>query len=311
MPGAYAHLTLVSRLRSPIFLENLEGFPREAIGKIMKWGKFCELGAVSPDYPYLAVMDSDAKRWADIMHYDATGDRLKAGIELVRSLNGNAQDKTLAWLLGFAAHVAMDVTIHPVVELKVGPYAENSTAHRVCEMNQDVFIFSGINVGEIKRAEFIDPGIGACGSKDDPHLLDPDIKGVWVEMLKQSSTPEEFMSNPPDVDQWHKWFILMVDKIGEELSPMFPFARHMLVEGGVAYPRRDELDEQYIFQLDTPHGKMDYTEIFERAVRSAGNLWATIATGVFNNSSNYLTEIHNWDLDTGRRIDGVLEFWRA
>ena len=37
----------------------------------------------------------------------------------------DAQQKGLAWLLGYCAHVATDVTIHPVVEMKVGPYDEN------------------------------------------------------------------------------------------------------------------------------------------------------------------------------------------
>ena len=52
-------------------------------------------------------------------------------------MEGEEKRKRLAWLFGYAAHVTMDVTIHPIVELKVGPYAENKRAHRVCEMHQD------------------------------------------------------------------------------------------------------------------------------------------------------------------------------
>ena len=75
------------------------------------------------------------------MHYERTGDMVKAGIEFIRGLSGEEKRKALAWLFGYTAHVITDATIHPVVELKVGPYAENKTDHRICEMNQDAYIF--------------------------------------------------------------------------------------------------------------------------------------------------------------------------
>ena len=33
-----------------------------------RWNPFCELGAVSPDFPYLAVGVKTAKKWGDLMH---------------------------------------------------------------------------------------------------------------------------------------------------------------------------------------------------------------------------------------------------
>jgi len=49
MPGAYAHITLVNEFRNSERLENIEGFPREAMIALFKWFKYCELGAVSPE----------------------------------------------------------------------------------------------------------------------------------------------------------------------------------------------------------------------------------------------------------------------
>lgn len=59
-------------------------------------------------------------------------------------------------------HVAADITVHPVVELKVGPYAQNQTAHRTCEMNQDAFIWQRLNLGELGYADRVQQNIGSC-----------------------------------------------------------------------------------------------------------------------------------------------------
>lgn len=68
MPAAYAHLTLVNVLKERRNLEKIPGMPRPAVIAVGKYAKFCELGAVSPDYPYLALGDADAAKWADAMH---------------------------------------------------------------------------------------------------------------------------------------------------------------------------------------------------------------------------------------------------
>lgn len=127
MPGAYAHITLVNMLREPKRLESIKSFPTDAISAILDYFKFCELGAVSPDYPYLALGDSNAKKWADEMHYTRTGSMIHAGVRLLKNMQGESKRKGLAWLLGYSAHVATDVTIHPVVELKVGDYDNHKT----------------------------------------------------------------------------------------------------------------------------------------------------------------------------------------
>jgi len=94
------------------------------------------LGAVNPDYPYLALGDSGAAAWADEMHYNHTVAMMHSGIKHIHDISdNNARGKCIAWLLGYAAHVTTDVTIHPIVQLKVGPYEQNKKGHRVCEMN--------------------------------------------------------------------------------------------------------------------------------------------------------------------------------
>jgi len=53
--------------------------------------------------------------------------------------------------------VVADVTIHPILELKVGSYAEHKMGHRTCEMHQDAYIFQRLNLGDVGLSEHLVP----------------------------------------------------------------------------------------------------------------------------------------------------------
>lgn len=312
MPGTYAHITLVNILKATSRLEQLDGFPVEAITAVLDYFKFCELGAVSPDYPYLVLGNAHANRWADFMHLTRTGDLVKAGVARVRGLQGEAQRKGLTWLLGYAAHIAADVTVHPVIELKVGTYEQNKTAHRVCEMHQDAYIFQRLNLGEVGISEHLDSGIGRCNDSQDKKNLDHDIVALWTGMLRDVHT-DEFSANAPDPALWHRGFLLMVEKIAEEGNRLLPIARHVAADvAGLTYPAVEDIDkEEFIDSLAVPpQGWMSYDEIFERAVTNTGGLWLAIARNVFGDAPAELAQIGNWSLDTGRDDEQHnLVFW--
>lgn len=86
-------------------------------------------------------------------------------MDVVKTLTGNVRDKAFAWLLGYTAHVITDTTIHPVVEPKVGPYAQNKTAHRECEMHQDAYIFQRLNLGGVGVAD-LESSLERCSLAD-------------------------------------------------------------------------------------------------------------------------------------------------
>ena len=309
MPGAYAHITLVNIARETRRLEAVRGFPSEAILALQRHLPFCELGAVSPDYPYLAIANEEAKAWADAMHYSSTGERIKTGVAETKKLAGADRLKAFAWLAGFAAHMITDVTIHPVVELKVGPYEQNQTAHRVCEMNQDAHIYQRLRLGPIGMAEHLDSGIGKCNGPGGPSQLDPLIAALWRTMLALSA-PAALAGSPPDVDLWHRSFVSAVDKI-EEGGRLFPIARHLAVNCGLTYPDAAQIDQQYIASLATPDGPKTYDEIFDKAMGNVIRLWRALAGGVFLGESEYMTKFGDWNFDKGTDEAGRLVFWGA
>ncbi len=307
MPGTFAHITLVKQMTG--HLDGIAGLPTGAKTAYLDYAKYCELGSVSPDYPYLALGDGDALQWADNMHYIRTGEMILSGTRALAAMGpGGTRDKCLAWLLGYAAHVAMDVTIHPIIQLKVGPYAQNKTDHRICEMHQDAYIYLRLNLDEIGLAEPLRAGIAACGAPGDDGALDPDIAGLWRTMLAEVY-PGTFAQAPPDIDSWHRGFVSVIDAI-EEGQRLLPLARHLGVDSGLTYPAVDNIDDQYISALETPETPMDYDTIFDRAAANVGAVWSWVGRDVLNEDGNLVEDnIGDWNLDTGRDENGDLVFW--
>lgn len=303
MSGAYAHLTLV-HFMDEVRLEAIRGFPPRAIGALLENLKYCELGAVSPDYPYLCLGDGDARTWADLMHWQSTGQVIRAGVQRLQQMSGRAAEKGLAWLLGYAAHVATDVTIHPVIALKVGGVTGHDAEHRTCEMHQDAHAFQKLNVGPLGLSDFLRGGIGACGSGG---RLDEDIRTLWTGMLKDVHTLE-YDRNPPEPDRWHGQFERVLDLAGG--GYLFPLARHVAAGMGLAYPQPADIDPQFVRNLPTPHGGlMEYDELFEFILQNIGRTWKSIAEAVIDGAPGELAWVGGWNLDTGRDDYDHLVFW--
>lgn len=304
MAGTYAHLTLVTLLGSPNELKGLGGLDPKALGPLLSYSKYTELGAVSPDYPYLTITGKSAKGWADAMHYERTGDRLRAGVEYVLRLEGEEKYKALAWILGFTSHIITDISIHPVVELKVGPYAENAKHHRVCEMHQDVFIYQRMNVGEIYCGNFIHDGIAACSGKNK-HTLDPLVQSVWDHMLRTVDN-DRYASEPPEFNKWHRRFRRMISAAGT--GKFLPCSRHLLAAKGVEFPKK--ASDGYIRGLAAPGGRqMDYEDIFLKAKDNVRHFWGLVCRYCLTDDKPDLSVIRNWDLDTGRDESGTITLY--
>ncbi|HET8790961.1 MAG TPA: zinc dependent phospholipase C family protein [Modicisalibacter sp.] len=309
MPGAYAHITAVN-IASEI--SRLEGanVSKQLVLAAAKYLKLVELGAVSPDYPYLDIsIGSSAKAWADKMHYTDTGEMIRAGLELLPEAPAEDREKALAWLMGYAAHVVTDLTIHPVVESRVGPYAQNAKEHRICEMHQDAHVFQRLGLGPVGIAEHLDSGIGRC-SEPESDDLDSVVALLWRQMLERVY-PHEYASNPPNPCDWHSGFKTIVDA-AEEGYKLFPFARHVAAGQGLTYPAQEKIDSSYIESLATPGNiPMHYDDIFDHAVENILVMWRDMGEALERADAPLFAKLGAWNLDTGRDADGQYVYWRV
>ena len=311
MAGAYAHLTVVSKATTESELEEL-GLSNNAIIALEDWLTFTSLGSISPDYPYLAITEKH-KKWADLMHLAMkTKSFILKGIEEVKAIE-EEEDKrrAFAWLCGLAGHIVTDVVIHPVVELKVGPYEGHEAAHRNCEMHQDVYIyFKETGYGEISQTEHLASFVQECSNNGDTDELNKMISSIWGKMLEKLSS-DEYSINKPEFDTWHSRFHTLVSTI-EETQNFPTISRHVIgLDGGTIYPKFDEVNKkEYIENLEVPgNTTMHYDDIFKKAVSQVQLTWKVLDEAVYGNGISYLEYFADWDLDNGRTSSGNLEYW--
>ena len=68
------------------------------------------------------------------------------------------------------------MTVHPLVELKVGPCSGNESTRRRCEMHYDAFIFPKImDVGDTGLSTHLVSGVVLCNAANDVNQLDPGV----------------------------------------------------------------------------------------------------------------------------------------
>ena len=311
MPGPYAHITLLYELMQPRRLELLftaeSGF-RAALETCFP---YCVLGAVSPDYPNLICGNDNASQWAEAMHCVNACEMIVSGVKRVRGAKGTTRYKQLAWLLGYCAHVATDVTIHPVVQAKVGVYAENQRQHRICEMNQDSYIYRRMNLGEIGESDRFAMTVVRCGNPDDITRLDKYIITLWQGMLADVHA-EMCIMNPPDINSWHREFNTAVAGCSSRPFRLFPLANAISTKMGLAYPTYFEADRQFIedqaLPLESPI-YLHYDEIFDHAVCNVSDMWRKVEQMLMAEDPVCGSAFGDWNLDNGRDEHGRLVFW--
>ena len=311
MAGAYAHLTVVNKAFTETELEKL-GFSKESLISLGDYSTFTELGSVSPDYPYLAITQKH-KKWADLMHLEMkTRAFILKGIEEVKVIKDKEDKrKAFAWLCGLAGHIVTDVVIHPVVELKVGTYEGNESAHRNCEMHQDVYIYKKITgYGEISETEQLSLFGKECSDNGDTDKLNRIISLVWEKMLEVLSA-DEYAINKPEFDTWHRRFHSLVSTI-EETQNFPTISRHVIgLDSGAIYPKFEEVNiKEFIENLKVPGNQtMHYDDIFNKAVSQVQQTWKVLDEAVFGNGITHLEYFADWNLDNGRTSSGKLEYW--
>jgi len=309
MPGAYAHITMAFNGVEERNFEDM-GLDRGQVAGLLEHERWFELGAISPDMPYLHLLDGASGQWADDMHRAAVGARLRSGLGAVIDAGGLGNPKVLAWYLGFLGHVTFDVFMHPVVNLRVGGvYSEDTAAlHRECEMHQDaraVHRFFGVQNVAHSRLTFT--GLATLHRPGDDDSMDPEIKAVWETMLRES-TPQAFAANPPDIDAWYNGFTNILGVI-ESTGGLVSFARH--IGANVGYPSIDQVEASFVEHLETPAGdRRTYDALFDAGAARVLAQWGHAVRAVRDGNRSGLDHVGDWNLDTGGdNVAGNLVFW--
>jgi hypothetical protein len=297
MPGGFTHFGLVKELGINRTLMSIKGMSHDIADAIQEYYGYVDLGAVAPDLPYLTPLSSN---WADAFHHQRTIDVVRVGVRRLESLDDKHEDrrKLLAWLFGYASHAVADMIAHPVIAIKVGEYEENKTEHRVCEMNQDTYVFSHYFGDAIDACEYLDHGIKTC--TDDGRsgaVLAKGIGTFWTEVLREVY-PDKGRSAPAS---WFRQFVTVIDGVAEEGGRCLAM-RGSAEGGGIVYPQTPNMT--YVDDLKSPYGEsVTFDDLFRRFQEETKVVWGQMAQAIVANDAT-LIKLPNGDFDTGVNLAG-------
>lgn len=309
MAGCFTHIMVAKKLVEES--RNFNSGQLLGLSRIMrKWSNYVMLGAVSPDMPYLAL----ASEWADKFHYVKTAEIIRRGIRGLfnKSFDDVADQKCLAWLLGYASHVVTDLYIHPIIEKCVGPYAKNKRAHRKCEMSQDVFIVKHKLGLTLCKCELLDHTIKTCTETGEEAGfagipgLDPVIVNFWTGLL----TAVYGKDPAPSPDRWFIRFSAAIDKFSEN-SRKFPFVTRTILSKGVGLVYPTTPKKSFVEGLVQPLGNAkNFDKIFDADVAKVVEIVKEIQSAI-RSSDDSLFTLPDGNLDTGMRLDDISKsiFW--
>jgi hypothetical protein len=320
MAGTFAHITLVDLLSQANSTQSMESFTQDMKEALPHFKNFCELGAVSPDCPFLVLGDHKTKGWGNVMHYWQTADFIRRAIPFFAGANFQNPDiqRCFAWLCGYVGHVVTDLTIHPVIKEKVGDYFTHQKRHRECELHQDVYIFKKIVGESLTRVDYLsdnNAGIGSCHADNTPKRLHLAIGDLWRNCLDQIDIqgirmgPDAIVpQGPPDPDRWFHDYAVRIEDFAVK-GGRIPIFRNMVENEGLVYPEDDKCDRRFIDNLRTPTGgEMNYDQVFDLAKDNVKASWEQLASAITKGDAG-LFWLKNGDLDTGLDESSKSIFW--
>jgi hypothetical protein len=296
MPGGFTHFALVRTLGINKTLMSIEGMTQEIALDLQDAYPYLELGAVSPDLPYLAPFSENSEEWGNTLHHDRTVETIRAGVLLLPTLELGSKEhkRALAWLFGYASHVVADMISHPVVTNKIGPYETHKSQHRVCELNQDTYIFQTYFQDSVAKCEYLECGVKVCTEDERPGgKLAPFLNDFWRSVLKDVY-PEKKM---PEPSAWFRRFVVLIDKFADAGHHFVSVIRGYMEKEGYIYP--DAPDMTYVKDLRSPYGRqISFDTLFERFQVETKKVWGQMSQAITLNNVQLIT-LPDGDLDTG------------
>lgn len=274
------------------------------------------LGCVSPDLPYMTLMDANIfthrKIVADDLHYKKTNQVPLQGLQHAKRLaeSGNDEEARVlfSFYAGYCSHLIADGIIHPFVRDKVGDYKVAATDHRILEMKLDVLVAErllGLDANKISFHEELD-WIKDCKSKDV-------LFKSFSEMIKSVHGHDV---KPDEIKSW----INVMDFVFDTVTGHFPvWYQKLLGDNGAALQDFNTLRKSSgeILNLKLPvdaekHGlkenylRKENVNFFEDVLPKYRDYFSKFVAKaydhVFNDGPDIDYLLPEIDLDTGRLI---------
>ncbi|MDO4357846.1 MAG: zinc dependent phospholipase C family protein [Clostridia bacterium] len=163
MPSTYAHYRFGARL--------LERLPEAQRGMLMRRRALYDIGQHGPDilFYHHPLKSDPIRRMGSAMHERPGREFFARAVEILRKLEGEERLRAETYVLGFAAHFALDSACHPYVEQRV---RETGITHTEIEVEFDRRLMAADGCPERCPIEHI------VASEDNAMTIAPFFEGV-------------------------------------------------------------------------------------------------------------------------------------
>lgn len=307
MPAAFAHMIAADNAKRQLEKQGLK-LPQTVLNQYPQW---LQAGTVGPDYPYLQhvlTSNSLSESWADLFHYVKSSDVVRAGVKILRSKYPLVEDddkefgRALAWLYGYASHVVLDASIHPVVRAIVGEYEQHKTQHRACEMFMDSFIYNDYFGIELDNSDWVNYLKALTDANTGG--MDLPVASLWSAILKDVH-PSDYANNPPQIDGWQKAYeenlsladhnAIFFRHAAAEKGVIYELSTKILPEDMTKYIEKALLPKPNKFSQETMH----YKDIIQFGADNVARFWTDITDAIEGKGDPELPGLLNWNLDKG------------
>jgi hypothetical protein len=294
MAGPFTHMLLCQRAADPTIAgQHGVHYSPDFLAIIDSHQCFFLMGAVTPDLP--AISDKLAQQsWSDEMH---NGKLNRAVVPIFSMLKQvGCRDARLAWLFGYVGHVIGDVVVHPVVQEAKKSKPGDSSAHRECEICEDVLLFKDIRSYELTEGVILHKYMDWMNETRSAHnrAMFDQTMAIWRDGLNQHGA-----NFGGDCAGWYSSYIAALDLA--TALPLFKF-------DGYLYPKSPSVsaaDRRNFYDwvpLPVPQGSCgDFrTAVVDLAVKQLATKWQAMWTCLTDGQPGGIEAlIPDWDLNTG------------
>lgn len=251
-------------------------------------------GSLSPDAPYA----SPHKSWADWMHKYRTGSIVRSALSELAGQGAKSTPSlhpSVAWAFGYMSHLAVDLTVHPVVNMIVEQSAPHALSHSQAEMVQDALLFHALHQRDIQATDYADRAV--IHNDDHRHAA----MALWTRCIEANR--DSNISGTPQTNDWYTALSALVD--GSDTGFATLLGKLTGLSGNVFYETESTIRHKRIHELTwaytavpLPGGHLgDFRQtVYSKAVQKTLEYWGRCWHALDSQTPD-VSWLQDWDID--------------
>ena len=271
--------------------------------------------------PYLQPADGGERRWADLLHFNRSGDILLTFLEMIAHIPSPAlRSQALAFAMGYLSHIATDIALNPCINVLAGAYDKRAIPglfaplgpHFYVELCLDEYVASTYFNRPRYRwtrqpwGQYIESAAAGCAI---PGTLSAQVLDLLTDASQATYGLTEEQSK-----NFHQDYLDGLQRLRNYLAGRGTF--RLLTFSALSRRRKDDPIIAGIAEQSHEPGTLDFEKVIAYAIRLSEHLCrrAIAYYAALRNTSATASErnqrrtalcedLRNWNLDSGYAMD--------